>query len=123
MAKAKLPKSTKISGTKWRVLAKRNVVHPDGDQCEGLCHYDHNLIEVSVESGDEYTILANFWHEIAHALLHESGVELTDNEEHAIIKQAEKFLAANVDWRDRPRKQKVSKPASQPASSAAKKRR
>ena len=38
MAKAKIPKSTKISGTKWRVIAKRNVVHEDGDNCDGLCH-------------------------------------------------------------------------------------
>lgn len=119
MAKAKLPKSTKISGTKWRVIAKRNVVHEDGAACDGLCHYDHNLIEVSVASGDEYLILANFHHEIGHALIHESGVELTDNEEHAIIKQIEKFYATNVDWRDRPRKQKATKPATTVAAKKA----
>ena len=31
MAKLRFPKSVKISGTKWRVLAKRNVIHEDGE--------------------------------------------------------------------------------------------
>lgn len=126
MAKAHIPKSTKISGTKWRVVCKRNVVHEDGEQCAGLCHYDHKLIEVSVDSGDEFTIMANWFHELGHALIEESGVSLTDNEEHAIIKQWEKLLAANCDWRERPRKQKVTRPPSTNNSSghaSAKKRK
>lgn len=126
--KARLPKTTKISGTKWRVVTKRTVRHEDGEECEGLCHFDHHLIEVSVSSEDEFTILCNFWHELCHGIIHESGVDLDDNTEHAIIKQFEKFLATNVDWREHQRRPKKlatvdTMPASEPKAKHVVKRK
>lgn len=116
MARPKLPKSTKVSGQRWRVTPRRQV-HLDGEPCEGVCHYDRHLIEVTVESDDEYTILRNFYHEIAHAVIYESGVELEENTEHAIINNLEKWLAANCDLRKTVRKPKPAK--REPASTLA----
>lgn len=112
MGRPKLPKSTKVSGQRWRVTPRRQV-HLDGEPCEGVCHYDRHLIEVTVESDDEYTILRNFYHEVAHAVIYESGVELEENTEHAIINNLEKWLAANCDLRKTVRK---PKPAKKPAA-------
>lgn len=105
--RSRIPKSTKISGSRWRVVPKRQVIF-EGEELEGICHFDHHLIEVTVDSGDEFTILRNFWHEIAHAIIFESGVVLEDNTEHAIINNFEKYLAANVDFRVAPRKAPVA---------------
>lgn len=108
--KSRIPKTTRIAGTKWRVQPKRTV-RIDNEECEGLCHYDHHLIEISVASDDDFTIMANFWHEVFHALVHQAGVDLDVNTEHAIAKQVEDYLAANCDFREKPRKRKkVSKP-------------
>lgn len=106
--KAKIPKVTKISGTRWRVIPKRTVTL-DGEDCAGLCHYDQHTIEVSVSSECEYTIMCNFWHEWFHAIVHEAGVTLDNEVEHAITKQVEKHLASNVDWRETQRREKKKK--------------
>lgn len=105
MSKPRFPKSTKISGTKWRVVPRRQVVL-EGEEVEGACHFDHHMLEITVESECEYTILRNFWHELMHGIFYEAGVELEGNVEHALINNIEKYLATNVDFRQRPRKPK-----------------
>ena len=104
MARPRIPKYTRINGEKWRVVPKR-VVKLDGEEVEGACHFDTRVIEISVESDDEIHILQNFWHEVAHALFHASGVQsISDDAEHAVVKVIENYLAANVDFRPLPRK-------------------
>jgi hypothetical protein len=102
MALPKLPKKTRINGVPWRVAARRSV-HHEGVEVDGLCHFDQHLIEVAVGTEDELSILETYFHEVLHAIVHEAGVDIDDNTEHAIIKQAEKWLARNVDLRARPR--------------------
>lgn len=103
MSLPRIPKSTKINGVRWRVIAKRQATL-DGEPCEGICRFDRHLIEVSVGSNNEYTILDTLFHEIMHAICADSGIELTDDQEHAIVVGAARWLAANCDIREKPRK-------------------
>lgn len=106
-SKGRLPKTVKMHGVRWRVIPRRQAVL-EGEEVEGVCHFDTRRIEVSVGSGSELHTLENFWHEVLHIAFHESGVQsISDDAEHAIIKVLEKFLAANVDFRERPRKEKL----------------
>lgn len=100
----KLPKSTRVNGVKWRVLPRRQVTL-EGEACEGVCHFDQKVIEVSIGSENELHILDTFYHEVLHAICHDSGIELTDDQEHAIIVNAARWLAANCDLRPKARKQ------------------
>ncbi len=104
--RAHLPKSVKIAGNKWRVICKRSVKDDAGEAVHGLCDFEARVISVSVESQDDYEILSHFYHELGHAVLYEAGVELEANVEHAILKQLESVLAANCEYRERPRKRK-----------------
>jgi hypothetical protein len=103
----KIPKSTRINGERWRVLMRRQVVY-EGEQCEGVCHPDRHVIEVSLGSNNEYHIMDTYYHEVLHAIVAGSGIELSDDQEHAIIVNAARWLAANCDIREKPRKPKKS---------------
>lgn len=96
MKKRFLPRSTMIAGTKWTIKEKQRVRHEDGDLVHGQCIYETNTIEVNVSSGDESKILSTFYHEICHAAIHESGTDLPDSQEHAILACLEKWLVANT---------------------------
>lgn len=110
MALPKLPKSTKINGERWRVMPRRQVTM-DGDLCDGVCHYDKHLLEISLNSQDEYTILSAFYHEVLHAILdpNTTGIHLTEDQEHVVIANVERWMVANVDLREKPRKPKKGK--------------
>lgn len=109
MAIPKLPKTTRIAGERWRVVPRRQVRF-EGEDLEGVCHFDSHRIEVTIESEDEYTILQNYWHEIAHAIFHMSGQQdISDDAAHAVIAVLERYLAANVDIREKVRKPKHKK--------------
>lgn len=108
MAIPKLPKSTRINGVLWRVYPKRQAkLH--GEEVEGCCHFDRHALEISVGSEDDYKILSTFYHEVLHAIIDGQGISLTDTQEHGIIAGIERWLAANCDLREKPRKPKKSK--------------
>jgi hypothetical protein len=108
MALPKLPKSTRINGERWRVIPRRKVVC-DGVECDGVAHLGKHVIEISVESEDEYQIMSTYFHEIMHAIIDGQGINLTDTQEHGIIAGIERWLAANCDLREKPRKPKKVK--------------
>lgn len=100
----RLPKSTRINGERWRVRPRRQVT-VDGEEVAGACHYDSKLLEISVASENEFYILQTYWHEILHACFEASGVQsISDDAEHALLRVIETYLAANVDIREKPRK-------------------
>lgn len=108
MAIPKLPKSTRINGVLWRVYPKRQV-KLNGEEVAGSCHFDRHALEISVGSEDEIFILETYWHEVLHAVFDASGIQsVSDDAEHAIIGVLEKYLAANVDIREKPRKRRKS---------------
>lgn len=104
MAIPKLPKTTRIAGERWRIVPRRQVVL-DGEEVEGACHFDGHRLEVSIGSEDEYEILKTYWHEVLHAAFYASGQQaISDDAEHALIAVLERYLAANVDIREKVRK-------------------
>lgn len=108
MALPKLPKSTRINGERWRILPRRQVIL-DGEPCDGVAHLGKHIIELSVESEDEYRIMSTYFHEIMHAIIDSQGIQLTDDQEHGIIAGIERWLAANCDLREKLRKPKKAK--------------
>lgn len=108
MARPKLPKSTRINGQRWRIVPRRQV-YMDGDECDGVCHYDRHVIEISIASDEEHTIMSAYFHEVLHAVLdpNTTGIHLTEDQEHVVIANVERWLAANCDLRKTPRKPKL----------------
>lgn len=110
MALPRLPKAVRINGDRWRVLPRRQVML-DGDECDGVCHYDKHALEISVGSENEFTILSAFYHEVLHAILdpNTTGIHLNEDQEHAVIANIERWLVVNCDLREKPRKPKKAK--------------
>lgn len=108
MARPKLPKSTRINGHRWRIVPRRQV-YMDGDECDGVCHYDKHVIEISIAADEEYSIMSAYFHEVLHAILdpNSTGIHLTEDQEHVIIANVERWLAANCDLRKTVRKPKT----------------
>jgi predicted aminopeptidase len=63
----------------YRIKFKKRVVQ-DGEDCEGLCHYDDKVIDIQVKQPAD-RLLTTFLHEFCHAAFYELGAEhLADNE-------------------------------------------
>lgn len=69
----KIPKEFYIKGNKWKVKMRKNVVHEDGDECDGMADPSTKTVYLD-KSLDAEKLEWTFWHEYGHAMLTEAGV-------------------------------------------------
>jgi Zn-dependent peptidase ImmA (M78 family) len=70
-----IPRKMKIKGNDWTIKKQKEVKDDDGNECLGLCVYEHRkiLLEKGMEKSEEIEI---FFHELLHAILHEVHLDI-----------------------------------------------
>lgn len=77
----------------YRIKFKKHV-KLNGDACNGLCDFDAKIIEVcSTDSLD--VMVTTYWHEWAHAFLHETGATALSEDETFVETLAQNIAKAN----------------------------
>jgi Zn-dependent peptidase ImmA (M78 family) len=85
-----LPSRIKIGRRWWTLEGIWAPYIQYGDQrARGLCHYERRHIEVCLLQSDR-ALRQTLAHELTHAVMHESGVEMSEAQVHGL----EPFLAA-----------------------------
>lgn len=73
------PKFLKIQGRRVKLVFKTPIINTDEVECNGLCHFAYNLIEIdSTLAHDETRSTAV--HELVHDIESQMGLELTEQE-------------------------------------------
>lgn len=82
-----IPKRFHLKGKVWKVILKKNLKHPDGTECDGLCDLQSRIIYLDSELS-RLGKKATFLHELFHAVIHEahiySGVRFSEGVEEVL---------------------------------------
>jgi len=95
----KLPKKIRVLGREWSVETTKNNFEQDGELSSGACIREGKILKIALEEKNK--IKNTFLHESIHALIAESGVDLSEKIDEVLTHQLEYFLLEN--WHMRPK--------------------
>ncbi len=86
----KIPRKLTIKGSEWKIRLKKKI-KDKGILCDGLTHKTKKLIEIDATLSPKHKKLTLI-HELLHALIEETCVDISEDNEEVIVENITRFL-------------------------------